>query len=263
MGKSKKQFNPDEPVIEEVPVGQQEVPPAALPGHVPLFAMENILTIEKELSQLRSDMNKAEHFHKRDLDRQNLDRQKEMEEVRAMFRQIALNQTQGVERATQGPNKGKGLMGGPGYQTDTEIDPNNASDVGTSQAGAKLMGPPPTKNQVEPTSEFLITPREPRYSHLHFGDSTFIDYDEDLKNLTQTTTVPVYQRQFERLASMVQWPEKALIGAFKGGLRRDIKREMKIHRFEALEECFAMARIYEERIEERKEEKREKREKKG
>ncbi|KAF3775138.1 hypothetical protein EJ110_NYTH51190 [Nymphaea thermarum] len=88
---------------------------------------------------------------------------------------------------------------------------------------------------------------------LQFGDSTFIDYDEDLKNLTQTTTVPAYQRQFERLASMVQWPKKALIRSFKGGLRSDIKREMMFHRFERLQECFAIARLYEERIEERKE----------
>ncbi|KAF3773132.1 hypothetical protein EJ110_NYTH56060 [Nymphaea thermarum] len=88
---------------------------------------------------------------------------------------------------------------------------------------------------------------------LQFGDSTFIDYDEDLKNLVQTTTVPEYKRRFERLASMVWWPDKALIGAFKGGLRSDIKRE--IHRFEKLEECIAMARLYEERIEERNTEK--------
>ncbi|KAF3786655.1 hypothetical protein EJ110_NYTH24986 [Nymphaea thermarum] len=367
MGTSRKQFNPDEPIVEEVPAGQHEVSPSKLQGQVPLFAMERILTIEKELAEMRSDWNKAEHFRKRDLDRQNLDRQKEMEEVRAMFRQIAINQTQTAERAIQGPDKGKGVMGGPGHQTDTEINPNNLSHVETSNQGAKLMGPPPVKNQAEPNSEFMRTPRGPWYSHiyrtltyddtkgedksplhprksqrettrseerrkpsvkyefpkfngeqfrewlfmaeryflchhvpqdewieiatanmtgearthylwfahktanptwerfraslqLHFADSTFIDYDQDLKNLVQTTTVATYQKQFERLASMVQWPEKALIGAFKGGLRKDIKRQMKIHRFEILEECFSMARVYEENIEEEKEERREKKE---
>nr|VVW92635.1 unnamed protein product [Nymphaea colorata] len=91
---------------------------------------------------------------------------------------------------------------------------------------------------------------------LQFGDSTFIDYDEDLKNLVQSTTVAAYQRQFERLASMVQWPEKALIGAFKGGLKSEVKTELKIHRFNRLEECFAMARLYEEQIEEKRAEKK-------
>ncbi|KAF3779454.1 hypothetical protein EJ110_NYTH41435 [Nymphaea thermarum] len=91
---------------------------------------------------------------------------------------------------------------------------------------------------------------------LQFGDSTFIDYDEDLKNLVQTSTVAEYKRRFDRLAAMVRWPEKALIGAFKGGLRSDIKRKLKIHRFEKLDECIAMARIYEEQIEEEKAEKK-------
>ncbi|KAF3789750.1 hypothetical protein EJ110_NYTH14101 [Nymphaea thermarum] len=59
---------------------------------------------------------------------------------------------------------------------------------------------------------------------LRFGDSTFIDYDEDFKNLVQTMTVQVYQKQFERLASMVQWTEIALIGAFKGGLKQEVNR---------------------------------------
>ncbi|KAF3784057.1 hypothetical protein EJ110_NYTH28949 [Nymphaea thermarum] len=98
---------------------------------------------------------------------------------------------------------------------------------------------------------------------MRFGDSAFIDYDQDLKNLVQTTTVAPYQWEFEQLVSMVNWPEKALIGAFKGGLRKDIKRMIKVHHFETLEECFSMARVYEENIDEEKEERREKKERKA
>ncbi|KAF3774999.1 hypothetical protein EJ110_NYTH51645 [Nymphaea thermarum] len=87
---------------------------------------------------------------------------------------------------------------------------------------------------------------------LCFGDSTFVDYDEDLKNLVQTTTIQAYQKQFERLASQVQWSDKALIGAFKGGLKPEIKIDMKTQRYTCLEECFAMARIFEERLGEKR-----------
>ncbi|KAF3783511.1 hypothetical protein EJ110_NYTH19557 [Nymphaea thermarum] len=84
---------------------------------------------------------------------------------------------------------------------------------------------------------------------LRFGDSTYIDDDEDLKNLVQTTTVQAYQKQFERLASMVQWTERSLIGTFKGSLKNEIKIDMKTQCYDSLDECFAMARIYEERLE--------------
>ncbi|KAF3776899.1 hypothetical protein EJ110_NYTH47274 [Nymphaea thermarum] len=81
---------------------------------------------------------------------------------------------------------------------------------------------------------------------LRFGDYMFIDYDEDLKNLVQATTVQAYEKQFEWLASQVQWTDKALIGAFKGGLKQEIKIDMKTQRYDSLEECFAIAQIYEE-----------------
>ncbi|KAF3778102.1 hypothetical protein EJ110_NYTH44207 [Nymphaea thermarum] len=310
-------------------------------------------------------MDRAENHRRKELDKQFLDRQKEMEEVRKdcqrdmdevrnMFKVLtsSMKQNQGGERTTQGPNtgrdKGKGVLVMPNYQTDTEIDPNNISQAGTSTDGARRnMGPPPdwhphdtygertprmqrfanssqnrtyydsegeqdesparqrkilcpnrqeerqtpsvryefpkfngehlrewlfmaeqyflchhvpeeewiekgtTNKTGEATTHYLwfdhntADPTWDKYKaslQLQFGDTTFIDYDEDLKNLVQTTTVPAYKRPFECLASMIRWPEKALIGAFKGGLRSDIKREMKIHHFEKLEECIAMAR---------------------
>ncbi|KAF3773703.1 hypothetical protein EJ110_NYTH54788 [Nymphaea thermarum] len=266
-----------------------------------------------------------------------------------------------TERTTQGPNtrKGKGLLGMPDYQTVTEVNPNNISQVGTSTDGAKLMGPPPDR-QPEPYSEYYRAPHEPkgsghvsqdfayelsegedetplrprrtqrhilrqeerrtptvkydfpkfngeglcewlfmaeRYFVLHriprdewietaaanttgeatthylwfdhktrdptwekfkasfqlrFGESTFIDYDEDLKKLVQTTTVPAYHKQFIRLASQVLWTERALIGAFKGGLKKEVLLEMQVQNYDTLEECFAMARICEVRLEEKR-----------
>ncbi|KAF3784763.1 hypothetical protein EJ110_NYTH28681 [Nymphaea thermarum] len=354
MAKSKKNLNPDEPVIEEITLGQQDVPHHTESTEIPDPTIDRIINIEKELLQLRRD--KAENHRRRELDRQ-------MDEVRNTFKILTSNMNQTGERTTQGPNtgrdKGKGLLVNLNYQTDTEIDPNSISHIGTSTEGARRnnMGPQPDKHHQDAYGD--RTPRTQRFANssqnrtyfdsegeqdesparqrriprnhpwqkerrtpyvcyefpkfngehlqrlfmkeryflchhvpkeewieiatanmtgeatthylwfdhntadptwdiykaslqLQFGDSTLIDYDEDLKNLVQTTTVPAYKRQFERLASMVRWPKKALIGAFKGGLRSDIKREMKIHRFEKLEECIAMARLYEERIEERR-----------
>ncbi|XP_031488870.1 uncharacterized protein LOC116256612 [Nymphaea colorata] len=379
MAKSKKNLNPDEAVLEETTSDPQDVAHRVLAIEIPEQTIGRIGNLEREFGQIRRDMDKAENHRRREMDRQFGDlqrdlaemrknQQKEMDEVCAMFRVLASNQQQGVERATQGSNtrqdKGKGLLVAPNYQTDTEVDPNNISHIGTStEVGRRnTMAPPQDRHQQDAYGE--RTPCAPRFAHcnqnraeftsegeqdesparqrrgsrfhtrqeerrtpsvryefpkfnrehlrewlfmaeryflchhvpeeewieiatanmtgeatthflwfnhntdnqtwekykaslqLQFGDSTFIDYDEDLKNIVQTTTVPAYKRQFERLASMVRWPEKALIGALKGALRNDIKREMKIHRFEKLEECIAMARLYEERIEERRAEKK-------
>ncbi|KAF3774694.1 hypothetical protein EJ110_NYTH52535 [Nymphaea thermarum] len=359
MGKSKKNASSDEHAVEDVPLELAGDPPPK--GPVPNYALGKILGLERELAQIRLDMAKTENYRKKDLDRQNQDRQNQMEEVRAMFHQLAASQAQllAPERTTQGPNtqKGKGLLGAPDLQTVTEGNPNNVSHVGTSTEGAKLMGPPPDR-QPEPYSEYYRAPHEPKHGHvnqldaydysdgeyetplrprrvqrqllrheerrtptvmyefpkfngeglrerlfmaeryfvlhriprdewietaaanttgeatthylwfdhktreptwenfkasfqLRFGESTFIDYDEDLKKLVQETTVPAYHRQFIRLASRVQWTEKALIGAFKGGLKKEVLLEMPVQSYDTLEECFAMARVCEVRIEEK------------
>ncbi|KAF3784058.1 hypothetical protein EJ110_NYTH28952 [Nymphaea thermarum] len=304
MGKSRKQFNPDEPIVEEIPIGQHETGPSTLTGQVPLLAMERINTIEKELAQMRSDWNKAEHFRKRDLDRQNHDRQKEMEELRIMFKQIIMNQAQAPEqRATQGPDKGK-----EGEDESPLIHPRRPHRETTRPEERRkpsvqyefpkfdgkefrewlfmaeryfLRHHVPQEEWIEIATANMtglarthylwfahktVNPTWEKYRaslQMRFGDSAFIDYDQDLKNLVQTTTVAPYQWEFEELVSMVNWPEKALIGAFKGGLRKDIKRMMKVHHFETLEECFSMARVYEENIDEEKEERIEKKERKA
>ncbi|KAF3773700.1 hypothetical protein EJ110_NYTH54779 [Nymphaea thermarum] len=119
---------------------------------------------------MRSEMAKTENYRKKDLDRQNQDRFNEMEEVRAMFRQLATAHAQilATERTTQGSNtqKEKGLLGMPDYQTVTEVNPNNISHVGTSTDGAKLMGPPPDR-QPEPYSEYYRAPHEPKVGHVN------------------------------------------------------------------------------------------------
>ncbi|KAF3792633.1 hypothetical protein EJ110_NYTH11205 [Nymphaea thermarum] len=65
---------------------------------------------------------------------------------------------------------------------------------------------------------------------------------------TDHHSVGVPKAVFERLSSMAQWTERSLIGAFKRGLKDKIKIDMKTQRYTSLDECFAMARIYEERL---------------
>ncbi|KAF3778516.1 hypothetical protein EJ110_NYTH43306 [Nymphaea thermarum] len=218
MGKSMKNASSDEHVVEDVPLDQAGDPPSK--GPIPDYALGKILSLERELAQMRLDNAKTENYRKKDLDRQNHDRLNEMEEVRAMFRQMAASQAQllASQRTTQGPNTQKG----------------------------------------EATTHYLWfdhKTREPTWENfkasfqLRFGESTFIDYDEDLKKLVQVTTVPAYHKQFIRLASRIQWIEKALIGAFKGGLKKEVLLEMQVQNYDTLEECFAMARICEVRCE--------------
>jgi len=56
-----------------------------------------------------------------------------------------------------------------------------------------------------------------------FGPSNFEDFDEALAKLQQTGTVQEYQMQFERLAAYVrQWPQRALVESYVGGLKEEI-----------------------------------------
>ncbi|XP_031505670.1 uncharacterized protein LOC116267875 [Nymphaea colorata] len=82
---------------------------------------------------------------------------------------------------------------------------------------------------------------------VRFRESTHIDYDVELKNLQQTTTVQEYQRQFEKLSSMVNWTQSALVGAFIGGLKEEVKVDMQTYRHTELMECFNTARSIEDR----------------
>ncbi|KAF3792123.1 hypothetical protein EJ110_NYTH12211 [Nymphaea thermarum] len=82
---------------------------------------------------------------------------------------------------------------------------------------------------------------------LRFGESTYVDYDIELRNLKQTSSVQEYQSRFENLASMVDWTPKSLIAAFIGGLKEEIQIDVRAERNTELVKCFAKARSIEER----------------
>ena len=60
-----------------------------------------------------------------------------------------------------------------------------------------------------------------------FGPTKVEDFDEALSQICQSGTLREYQQEFERLANRVDgWPQKALVGAFMGGLKDDIASEI-------------------------------------
>ena len=58
---------------------------------------------------------------------------------------------------------------------------------------------------------------------VRFRPTKAEDFDKALSRICQSGTLREYQRKFERLDNQVDgWPQKALVGAFMGGLKDDI-----------------------------------------
>ena len=58
-----------------------------------------------------------------------------------------------------------------------------------------------------------------------------------------------YRREFERLVNRVNgWPQKALVGAFMGGLKDDIASEIRMFKPKALSEAIELTRIRDESV---------------
>ena len=84
---------------------------------------------------------------------------------------------------------------------------------------------------------------------IRFGPSDYEDFDEALAKLQQTGTVREYQTQFERLAARVrQWPQRALVGSYVGGLKEEIRAEVKLFRPTILLHAASLARLLEEKL---------------
>lgn len=82
-----------------------------------------------------------------------------------------------------------------------------------------------------------------------FGSSEYTDYDEALAHIKQMGNLRDYQKEFECLANRVQdWPEKALVGAFMGGLKPELAAEVRMHRPSTYCEAIKFARLQEDHI---------------
>lgn len=88
---------------------------------------------------------------------------------------------------------------------------------------------------------------------VRFGPMEDEDFDEALSKICQRGTLREYQRQFERLANQVDgWPQKALVGAFMGGLKEEIASEIRMFKPKILSEAIELARIKDESLNRRR-----------
>ena len=66
-----------------------------------------------------------------------------------------------------------------------------------------------------------------------------------------------YQQEFERLANQVDgWPQKALVGAFMGGLKDDIALEIQMFKPKTLSKAIELARIRDESMDRQRQQKK-------
>ena len=84
---------------------------------------------------------------------------------------------------------------------------------------------------------------------LHrFGPTEFDDPSEALTRLKQTTTVEVYQDEFERLSQLIDnLPDTYLIGCFIAGFKDEVRLDVKIKKPRTLPEAMGVTRLVEER----------------
>nr|GEW07819.1 LRR receptor-like serine/threonine-protein kinase RPK2 [Tanacetum cinerariifolium] len=83
---------------------------------------------------------------------------------------------------------------------------------------------------------------------VRFGPTDYEDPSEALHRLKQSTTVVIYQVIFERLSNRVEGlPESFLVGCFIGGLKDEIRLEVKLKKPRRLVEAMGMARLVEEK----------------
>ncbi|GJX58361.1 retrotransposon-related protein [Tanacetum coccineum] len=77
-----------------------------------------------------------------------------------------------------------------------------------------------------------------------FG-AVFEDPMVDLKNLKQTSTVQVYQDQFESLLNKLELLESYAVSLFVGGLKDEISMPIRMFKLTTLADAFSMARMQE------------------
>ncbi|GJZ53419.1 transposon ty3-G gag-pol polyprotein [Tanacetum coccineum] len=82
-----------------------------------------------------------------------------------------------------------------------------------------------------------------------FGPTDFEDPSEALSRLTQTSTVATYVEAFERLSHRVDGlPEVFLLGCFIGGLKDEIRLEVKIKKPRNLSDAISIAHLVENKL---------------
>ncbi|KAH9801520.1 Integrase catalytic domain-containing protein [Citrus sinensis] len=95
----------------------------------------------------------------------------------------------------------------------------------------RYAGDDPTEwfNRVLQFFDYQKTMDDQKVALASFYFEECEDFDEALSHVKQTGTLRNYQKKFERLGNRVHgWTQKALVGAFMGGLKPEISEEIWI-----------------------------------
>ncbi|KAF3787803.1 hypothetical protein EJ110_NYTH22297 [Nymphaea thermarum] len=243
----------EEPVVVEYSSGHEEQPPMEFQTQT----IGRMVHIESEMLQVRQEM---DEYNKK------LDKLNEIEVLKEMIKSMT-SSFEASRPSPPGPpsnhDKGKGILGGP-----PSSDPNPIqSYAGPSRPppggpngnnGGQHYSLPELENRDPYGLRTVSTVLDSEAHHgktqikavdgvTEFGESSYVDYDIELRNLKQTSTVQEYQARFESLASMVEWTPKSLIAAFIGGLKEEIQIDIRAEKNTELRKCFGKARSIEDR----------------
>lgn len=84
---------------------------------------------------------------------------------------------------------------------------------------------------------------------LRFGPTEYDDPFESLHRLKQSTTVATYIESVERLSYRIEnLPESFLLGCFVGGLKEEIRLEVKLKKPRTVVDAMGLARLVEEKM---------------
>ena len=81
----------------------------------------------------------------------------------------------------------------------------------------------------------------------HFGPLGCEDFDEALLRIRQLGTLRDYQWEFVKLGNKVRgWSQRALVGAFMGGLKVEIFDGIRMFKPQSLKEAITLAKMRDE-----------------
>ncbi|KAF3783087.1 hypothetical protein EJ110_NYTH33108 [Nymphaea thermarum] len=249
------------PQVEANPSMAGEVPSTELETQ----AVGRMVQLESEVLMLRQEIN--EHT-------QQLSKLDELKEIKEILRAMNANQVANPRPAPAppsqaGPNRPQlgwnlehfeDYQGTNGGHNGQHVDPTVNIGFGLV---ATIMGIMVIMEDNNTPHLDLGTVRHTAPKQVSMGQDFLelsgrmltlsVDFDIDLRNLKQTSTVQDYQEKFEDLACMVDWTPKALIAAFVGGLKDEIQIDVRAERITDLKACFAKARAVEERLQKKQE----------
>ncbi|KAJ0857239.1 putative nucleotidyltransferase, Ribonuclease H [Helianthus annuus] len=88
-----------------------------------------------------------------------------------------------------------------------------------------------------------------RMLEIRFGPSSYENHQAALFKLCQTSTVTAYITEFERLSNcVVGLPPDALLNCFLSGLRKDIQKELAIHKPQSLAQAVGLAKLVDDKL---------------